>query len=60
MVREGKVVLEQAGQTLALDAGEAAYAGRSLTPVRLATTPLLLDRDPSLSNRVFNFNICRP
>ena len=60
MVREGKVVLEQAGQTLALDAGEAAYAGRSLTPVRLATTPLLLDRDPSLSNRAFNFNICRP
>ena len=60
MVREGKVVLEQAGQVLALDAGEAAYAGLSLTPVRLATTPLLLDRDPSLSNRVFNFNICRP
>ena len=60
MVREGKVVLEQAGQTLALDAGEAAYAGRSLAPVRLATTPLLLDRDASLSSRVFNFNICRP
>ena len=60
MVREGKVVLEQGGQTLAVDAGEAAYAGQSLLPVRLASTPILLDRDPSLSNRVFNFNICRP
>ena len=60
MVREGKVVLEQGGQTLAVDAGEAAYAGRSLAPLRLASTPVLLDRDLSLSNRVFNFNICRP
>ncbi len=60
MVREGKVVLEQGGQVLALDAGEAAFAGQSLTPVRLASTPLLLERDLSLSNRAFNFNICRP
>ena len=60
MVREGKVVLEQSGQTLAVDAGEAAYAGQSLAPVRLISTPVLLDRDLSLSNRVFNFNICRP
>lgn len=59
MVRDGKVVLEQSGQVLALDAGESAYAGRSLTPVRLAGTPLLLDRDPTLSNSVFNFGICR-
>lgn len=59
MVREGKVVLEQSGATLALDAGEAAYAGQSLVPVRLASTPILLDRDNTLSNRVFNFNICR-
>ena len=60
MVREGKVVLEQSGQTLAVDAGEAAYAGQSLAPLRLSSTPVLLDRDLSLSNRAFNFNICRP
>jgi hypothetical protein len=60
MVREGRVVIEQGGQTLPLDAGESAYAGQSLPPVRLASTPVLLDRDPALSNRVFNFNICRP
>jgi hypothetical protein len=60
MVREGRVVIEQAGQVLPVDAGESAYAGQSLAPVRLASTPVLLDRDPTLSNRVFNFNICRP
>ena len=60
LVREGKVVLEQAGQVLSLDAGEAAYAGQSLAPIRLASTPILLDRDLQLSNRAFNFNICRP
>jgi len=60
MVREGRVVLEQGGQSLPVDAGESAYAGQSLAPVRLASTPVLLDRDPTLSNRVFNFNICRP
>lgn len=59
MVREGKVVLEQSGQALALDAGEAAFAGQSLAPVRLTATPLLLDRDPTLSNAAFNFNVCR-
>ena len=60
MVREGQVVLQQSGQTLAVAAGESAYAGQSLAPIRLASTPILLDRDPMLSNRVFNFNICRP
>ena len=60
MVREGKVVLGQSGQVIALDAGESAFAGQSVVPVRLASTPILLDRDPALSNRVFNFNICRP
>jgi len=34
-------------------------AGRTLAPVRLAITPVLLDRDPTLSNNVFNFGICR-
>ena len=59
MVREGKVVLEQSGQVLALDAGESAYVGQSLAPIRLSSTPLVLDRDPSLSNSAFNFGICR-
>ena len=59
MVREGKVVLEQSGQVLALDAGESAYAGQSLAPIRLSSPPLVLDRDPSLSNSAFNFGICR-
>ena len=60
MVREGKVVMGQSGQVISLDAGESAFAGQSLAPVRLANTPILLDRDPALSNRAFNFNICRP
>jgi len=63
LVREGKVVLGQSGQEIALDAGESAFAGgggQSLAPIRLASTPILLDRDPALSNRIFNFNICRP
>ncbi len=60
MVREGKVVLEQSGQVLALDAGEAAYVGQSLAPIRLTSIPILLERDLALSNRAFNFNICRP
>jgi hypothetical protein len=47
MVREGRVVIEQGGQVLPVDAGESAYAGQSLAPVRLASTPVLLDRDPS-------------
>jgi len=59
LVREGKVVLEQSGQVLALDAGESAYAGQSLAPIRLSSTPLVLDRDPSLSNNAFNFGMCR-
>ncbi len=59
MVREGKVVLSQSGQTLPLDAGEAAFAGQSLAPMRLTSTPIILDRDRSLSNTAFNFNVCR-
>lgn len=60
MVREGKVVLAQGGDALAVDAGESAYVGQSLAPVRLNDTPLLLDRDQTLSNQAFNFNVCRP
>jgi hypothetical protein len=63
MVRDGKVVLSQSGQSgqsLSLDAGESGFAGPTSSPALLAATPLLLERDPSLSNRVFNFNACRP
>ena len=59
MVREGKVVVAQAGQALQLDAGESAFAGQSLPPIRIATPPIVLDRDRSLSNTAFNFNVCR-
>ena len=59
MVREGKVVVAQSGQALQLDAGESAFAGQSLPPIRIATTPLVLDRDRALSNTAFNFNVCR-
>ena len=57
----GEIVLAASdGREVGIGAGEAAYAGRSLAPMRLATTPPPLDRDISLSNRAFNFNICRP
>ena len=59
MVREGKVVVAQSGQALQLDAGESAFAGQSLPPIRIATTPIVLDRDRALSNTAFNFNVCR-
>ncbi len=61
MVREGKVTMNQAGQSLALDAGESAFvgAGQSTAPIRLTSTPPILDRDVSLSNAAFNFNVCR-
>ncbi|MEN9539247.1 MAG: hypothetical protein RLZZ126_1482 [Pseudomonadota bacterium] len=61
MVREGKVVVAQAGQSLQVDAGESAFAapGQSLAPVKLSTPPIVLDRDPTLSNAAFNFNVCR-
>lgn len=59
MVREGKVVVAQAGQSLQLDAGESAFAGQSVPPVRLATPPAIIDRDPALANTAFNLNVCR-
>jgi hypothetical protein len=59
MVLEGKVVVAQAGQELQLDAGESAYAGQSMPPVRVSEPPPILDRDPALSNAAFNFNMCR-
>ena len=61
IVREGKVVMAQGGQALQLDAGESAFAGagQSIAPIRLSAPPLILDRDPTLSNAAFNFNVCR-
>lgn len=59
MVREGKVVVAQAGQSLQLDAGESAFAGQSVAPVLLATPPAIIDRDPALANTAFNLNVCR-
>jgi hypothetical protein len=59
MVRDGKVVLEQSGQVIALDAGESAFAGQSMAPVRLASAPLVLQLDTRLSDSVFNPGICR-
>jgi hypothetical protein len=58
-VRDGKVVLEQSGQVIALDAGESAFAGQSMAPVRLASAPLVLQLDTRLSDSVFNPGICR-
>lgn len=59
MVHEGRIVLSQAGKDLSVDAGESAYAGRTLVPVKLFDAPSLLDRDPFLSVGKFNANMCR-
>ena len=59
MVREGKVVVAQAGQSLQLEAGESAFAGQSVAPVLLSTPPPIIDRDPALANTAFNLNVCR-
>ncbi len=60
LVREGKVVVGQAGQSVALDAGESAFAGlTAVAPLRLSIPPAVLNRDPFLSNKAFNFNVCR-
>lgn len=48
-VREGQVTLQQAGQTVALGAGQAAYAGPAInqTPVVLAAPPVFMRLDPT-------------
>jgi hypothetical protein len=58
-VNEGRVQLSQAQQDVTLDAGESAFAGQSLAPVRLFSAPASLNRDPFLSNTMFNANMCR-
>jgi len=58
-VHEGRVQLAQEGSEITLDAGESAFAGRSLAPIKLFSAPPLLDRDPMLSGGMFNANMCR-
>lgn len=58
-VHEGKVVLAQAQKDVLLDAGESAFAGRAVIPVRLQSVPPILDRDPFLSSGMFKANMCR-
>ncbi len=58
-VHEGRVVLAQQQRDITLDAGESAFAGSSLVPVRLFSTPAVLDRDPFLSGGMFKANMCR-
>jgi hypothetical protein len=59
MVHEGRVQLSQESKDLTLDAGESAFAGRSLAPIKLFNAPPLLDRDPMLSGTMFSANMCR-
>ena len=58
-VHEGRVTLAQAQREVLLDAGESAFAGRALEPVRLQVPPRVLDRDPFLSSSMFKANTCR-
>jgi hypothetical protein len=58
-VHEGRVILAQAQKDILLDAGESAFAGQSAAPVRLQSTPPILDRDPFLSGSMFKANMCR-
>jgi len=58
-VHQGRVLLAQTQQEIVLDSGESAFAGLSAVPVRLMTTPPILDRDPLLSSGMFRPNMCR-
>jgi hypothetical protein len=58
-VHEGRVQLSQESKDVTLDAGESAFAGRSLAPIKLFSAPPLLDRDPMLSGGMFNATMCR-
>ncbi len=58
-VHDGRVVLAQAEKDILLDAGESAFAGRAVIPVRLQSVPPILDRDPFLSIGMFSANMCR-
>ena len=58
-VHEGRVQLAQERREVTLDAGESAFAGRSLAPIKLFSAPPVLDRDPMLSGGMFKANMCR-
>lgn len=58
-VHEGRVILAQAQKDILLDAGESAFAGQAAAPVRLQSTPPILDHDPFLSGSMFKANMCR-
>jgi hypothetical protein len=58
-VHEGRVLLAQGPADVTLDAGESAFAGQSLVPVKLFNAPGVLDRDPFLSSGRFTSNMCR-
>ena len=58
-VHEGRVLLAQGAADVTLDAGESAFAGQSLAPVKLFNAPSVLDRDPFLSSGRFTSNMCR-
>lgn len=58
-VHEGRVLLAQGNTDLTLDAGESAFAGQSLVPVKLFNAPDVLDKDPFLSSGRFAANMCR-
>jgi len=60
MVHEGRVNLAQGPGDITLDAGESAFAGPGGEPVRLQSTPAMLNFDPFLSTGMFNVNMCRP
>ena len=58
-VHEGRIVLALASSDLIVDAGESAFAGQSLVPVKLFSAPSVLDADPFLSSGKFNPSMCR-
>ena len=58
-VHEGRVVLAQAASDITLDAGESAFAGQSLAPVKLFSPPDVLESDPFLSAVRLSPAMCR-
>lgn len=58
-VHEGRIVLAQAASDITLDAGESAFAGQSLAPVKLFSPPDVLEKDPFLAAVKLNPAMCR-
>lgn len=58
-VHEGRILLAQGKGGLTLDAGESAFAGQSLVPVKLFNAPSVLNKDPFLSSGKFSASMCR-